>query len=288
MPKAIFAKHGMATKHDWVDLYVLISNDLFSYVTDPIVRALPQKTSAQIVPEGRTKFPKTWTAQETCPTSRRPVKRLFDNHQRLCCQSPPAPNCLLDMNFCRCSKLQSSLPQGNWSSIPEKGEVRWFCKNGSIYLGLNGVHIKLPSLQITFSFQSCSQTFTCSNISLSTGDCEMSFEQEETNQTETHRRSYATQPSWKFKWCSARCNVWKHKGCCYNPVCRERRSRACRWLNYLTGWLISSAVSWQQFFRENLPTPWQLAPWYLEMWDAGDSNPRHLLFGRRRTVIPRF
>ena len=68
-----------------------------------------------------------------------------------------------------------------------------------------------------------------------TGDCEMSFEQEETNQTETHRRPYATQPSWKFKWCSARCNVWKHKGCCYNPVCRERRSRACRWLNYLTG-----------------------------------------------------
>ena len=173
MPKAIFAKHGMATKHDWIYLYVLIFNDLFSYVTDPIVRALPQKTSAQIVPEGRTKFPKTWTAQETCPTSRRPVKRLFDNHQRLCCQSPPAPNCLLDMNFCRCSKLQSSLPQGNWSSIPEKGEVTWFCKNGSIYLGLNGVHIKLPSLQITFSFQSCSQTFTCSNISLSTGDCEM-------------------------------------------------------------------------------------------------------------------
>ena len=121
-----------------------------------------------------------------------------------------------------------------------------------------------------------------------TGDCEMPFEQEETNQTETLRRPYATQPSWKFKWCSARCNVWKHKGCCYNPVCRERRSRACRWLNYLTGWLISSAaVSWQQFFRENLPTPWQLAPWYLEMWDAGDSNPRHLLLGRRRTVLPR-
>ena len=78
-----------------------------------------------------------------------------------------------------------------------------------------------------------------------TGDCEMPFEQEGTNQTETRRRPYATQPSSKFKWCSARCNVWKHKGCCYNPVCRRRsvsHKRACRWFNYLTGIIIFRSV----------------------------------------------
>ena len=84
-----------------------------------------------------------------------------------------------------------------------------------------------------------------------TGDCEVPFEEEETNPNETSRRSpaiYVNPPSWKFKWCSARCNVWKHKGCCYNPVCRRRsgsHKRACRWFNYLTGisiMMISSAA----------------------------------------------
>ena len=70
-----------------------------------------------------------------------------------------------------------------------------------------------------------------------TGGCEMPFEQE-TNETTTGRQLAATQPSWKFKWCSAQCNVWKHKGCCYNPVCRDKsksHKKACRWFNYLTG-----------------------------------------------------
>ena len=88
-----------------------------------------------------------------------------------------------------------------------------------------------------------------------TGDCEMPFEEQETNDdtaqmpfeetsdAATRRlRSYATQPATKFKWCSARCNVWRKKGCCYNPVCREKsksHKRACRWFNYLTGGIIS-------------------------------------------------
>ena len=75
-----------------------------------------------------------------------------------------------------------------------------------------------------------------------TGDCEMPFK-EETNQTEAQRgRSLATQPSSAFAWCSARCDVWRHKGCCYHPTCRRRRYRACRWMNYLTGVIISSQL----------------------------------------------
>ena len=71
-----------------------------------------------------------------------------------------------------------------------------------------------------------------------TGDCAMPFDLHETNETTSSRRSYATKPASKFKWCSARCNVWKHKGCCYNPVCREKsksHKKACGWFNYLTG-----------------------------------------------------
>ena len=34
-----------------------------------------------------------------------------------------------------------------------------------------------------------------------------------------------------------------------------------------------------------MPIPWQLAPWELDLWDAGDSNPRHLFLGRRCTVL---
>ena len=68
------------------------------------------------------------------------------------------------------------------------------------------------------------------------GDCEMPFEQEaESSQIDSRQWSAATKPSRAFAWCSARCNVWSHKGCCYNPICRRRRPRPCRWFNYLTG-----------------------------------------------------
>ena len=77
-----------------------------------------------------------------------------------------------------------------------------------------------------------------------TGDCEMPFE--ETNQ---RGRSLATQPSSAFAWCSARCDVWRHKGCCYHPTCRSRRSNACRWMNYLTGIIISFYLSSRQLNR---------------------------------------
>ena len=69
-----------------------------------------------------------------------------------------------------------------------------------------------------------------------TGDCEMPFEQEaESSQIDSRQWSAATKPSRAFAWCSSRCNVWSHKGCCYNPICRRRRPRPCRWFNYLTG-----------------------------------------------------
>ena len=135
----------------------------------------------------------------------------------------------------------------------------------------------------------------------------MPFEQQETKEIETRRRSYATQPASKFKWCSARCNVWRHKGCCYNPVCRKRSNshkRACRWFNYLTGifnmviflkitsqllsLLFNNFELKQKLFRKNLSTPRQLAPWQLDLRDAGDSNPRNLLLGQRRTIVSRF
>ena len=69
-----------------------------------------------------------------------------------------------------------------------------------------------------------------------TGDCEMPFEEETTSRRP--RWSAATLPSSAFKWCSARCNVWRNKGCCFLPTCRSRsrsRARYCRWMNYLTG-----------------------------------------------------
>ena len=73
-----------------------------------------------------------------------------------------------------------------------------------------------------------------------TGNCEMSFEQETNENKARGQLSASSMDPRRFKWCSARCNVWRHKGCCYNPVCRQRRSRACRWLDYLTGVIISS------------------------------------------------
>ena len=67
------------------------------------------------------------------------------------------------------------------------------------------------------------------------GNCEIPFEQE-TNTTGKRRgSSEATRPSHAFRWCSPGCNVWRHKGCCYNPVCKQKRESSCRWMNYLTG-----------------------------------------------------
>ena len=83
------------------------------------------------------------------------------------------------------------------------------------------------------------------------GECEIPFEEEDNDDTAAERlasatrRSYATKPASAFKWCSARCNVWRNKGCCYNPVCRKRsgsHKRACRWFNYLTGIIIFRSV----------------------------------------------
>ena len=114
------------------------------------------------------------------------------------------------------------------------------------------------------------------------GDCEISFEQE-TNQIESRRWSAATLPSSAFQWCSRRCNVWRHKGCCYHPACRQRRSRACRWMNYLTGVTISSTALYccelTFTFRQDMSVSWQPAPWQLDLRDAGDSNPRNLFPG---------
>ena len=67
------------------------------------------------------------------------------------------------------------------------------------------------------------------------GNCEISFEQD-ANVTGTRRGlSAATKPSSAYRWCSPGCNVWRHKGCCYNPVCQQKRVKACQWMNYLTG-----------------------------------------------------
>ena len=65
----------------------------------------------------------------------------------------------------------------------------------------------------------------------------------ESNEVESRSRSSATRPSNAFKWCSPRCNVWRHHGCCYNPVCNRKRRRACRWINFLTGGWIENLAS---------------------------------------------
>ena len=80
------------------------------------------------------------------------------------------------------------------------------------------------------------------------GNCEMPFEQE-TNKIGSRGWSTATLPSSAFAWCSSRCNVWRHKGCCYHPTCRQRRSRACRWMNYLTGTTSSSFSNFSPSYR---------------------------------------
>ena len=67
-----------------------------------------------------------------------------------------------------------------------------------------------------------------------TGDCGLPFEEEATR-VEQRRWFGATEPSIAFGWCSPRCNVRRRKGCCYNPVCRRKRRKACQWFNFLAG-----------------------------------------------------
>ena len=66
------------------------------------------------------------------------------------------------------------------------------------------------------------------------GDCELPLDLE-IEEVQSRRWSSSTRPSSAFKWCSPRCNVWRNRGCCYNPVCGRKRRRACRWMNFLTG-----------------------------------------------------
>ena len=120
------------------------------------------------------------------------------------------------------------------------------------------------------------------------GDCEIPFDQEP-GQTASQRRTLATQPAVAFKWCSPQCNVWKHKGCCYNPACNRRRSRACRWMNFLTGpsyICIVQALS-QYLFRKYLSIPGQFAQWIVDLWGPGGAHSWHLFFGWRCPVVPR-
>ena len=67
------------------------------------------------------------------------------------------------------------------------------------------------------------------------GDCEIGFEQETSTTGKGRGSSVATRASSAFRWCQPSCDVWRHKGCCYNPVCKQKRERTCRWMNYLTG-----------------------------------------------------
>ena len=66
------------------------------------------------------------------------------------------------------------------------------------------------------------------------GDCEIPFDDI------SERSSMATGASSCFRWCSPRCDVWRHRGCCYNPVCNRKRAATCQWMNYLTGITISA------------------------------------------------
>ena len=105
-----------------------------------------------------------------------------------------------------------------------------------------------------------------------TGDCEIPFEQE--NEDDKERKlSTATKPSSAFKWCSSGCNVWRNKGCCYNPVCRKRSAshrRACRWFNYLTGtpwWPLQQLWADKKISGKTCPFPGSLphGSWTCEM-----------------------
>ena len=98
------------------------------------------------------------------------------------------------------------------------------------------------------------------------GSCEMPFEEEEAEEATSRRKpsSQATKPITAFKWCSPRCNVWRNKGCCYNPVCKKKRSRACRWINFLTGKIVRFQTDLNlNLFRKHLPAAWLFAEWEL-------------------------
>ena len=119
-----------------------------------------------------------------------------------------------------------------------------FFENAFTFLN-ESVTVNCCHLNDTIEFATCglgaSCAGKCSALGASlcpsgncSGQCEIPFEPE-TRET----RSVSTKPSSAFAWCSARCNVWRHPGCCYNPVCRRKRKRACRWMNFLTGALKS-------------------------------------------------
>ena len=36
-------------------------------------------------------------------------------------------------------------------------------------------------------------------------------------------------------WCTPRCDVMRHKECCFNPTCLARRRKYCQWILYLGG-----------------------------------------------------
>ena len=84
---------------------------------------------------------------------------------------------------------------------------------------------------------SCSGSCSASKASLCPsgnckGDCEIPFEQQETKQIEAKQSS---EPSWRWKWCpGAWCPVGTNPGCCFHPICRERKPAACWWWLYLT------------------------------------------------------
>ena len=98
------------------------------------------------------------------------------------------------------------------------------------------------------------------------GSCEMPFEEEEETKEAISRgfSSGATKPSKAYRWCSPRCNVWKTKGCCYNPICKRKRSKECRWIDFITGNIVRIRTRLNlNLFREHLPAAWLFAKWEL-------------------------
>ena len=116
---------------------------------------------------------------------------------------------------------------------------------------LGSVVAELSSLQFMMYFElpcpqvSCAGSCTALSASLCPsgdcgGDCEMPLEQEINEngteaQTTLPAASGATNPSDAFRWCAPDCKVNQHKGCCYNPQCRQKRPVLCEWINHLTG-----------------------------------------------------
>ena len=155
---------------------------------------------------------------------------------------------------CHRPRLNRALSCSSWFTSGNTSSVDFF---DNVFTFLNeSVTVNCCHQNNTIELASCglgaSCAGSCSALGASlcpsgncAGDCEVPFEQE-TNEIESQRQPFASKPASKFKWCSARCNVWKHKGCCYNPVCRKRSAshrRACRWFNYLTGVIMNSLFS---------------------------------------------